>query len=221
VKQAVHQVESRSLTRREAYIAAQRQAGKEPDPVVLARFRQETRNELAEVLGPAQLEEYVLRYSNNATALRNELRGLNAAPEEFRTLFRACDTIDQELQLLEGNTEPANVKRRQELEQQRTAALQEVLGKERFQEYRLVQDPVYRQTQAVAQQVGAPTEKLLPFYEINQATELERQRINSDNTLTGEQRDEALRAVQTAQLNSLRRLLGEEAYQKYLNRQTQ
>jgi hypothetical protein len=220
VKQAVHDVESRSLQRREAYLSAQAQAGKEPDPAILARLRQETRTELAEILGPAQLEEYVLSYSNNAGQLRSELRGLETSADDFRKLFRACDPIDQELQGLAGNTDPESVKRRRELEQQRAAAIQEALGTEKFQEYRLSQDPIYRQTQAVARQAGAPAEKLMPLYEINQATETERARIRNDGNLSSEEKDEALRAVQTAQLNSLRRLLGEEAYQRYLNSQT-
>ena len=41
------------------------------------------------VLSPEQLDEYLLRYSRCANTLRNELRGLNVSPEEFRSLFRA------------------------------------------------------------------------------------------------------------------------------------
>jgi uncharacterized protein YdcH (DUF465 family) len=184
-------------------------------------LRQQTRNELAQVLNAEQFEEYVLRYSNNAVALRGELRGLTATPQEFRNLFRVTDQLDQQIQLLAGSADPASVKRRQELEQQRDASVREALGAERYQQYKLGQDPIYREAQAVAQQFGAPSEKIFPLYEINRVTEQERQRIRNDSTLTAEQRTQALEAVQTAQQTSWRRLLGEEAYQRYLNSQRQ
>src|SRR6185437_776341 len=45
-------------------------------------------------------------------------------------------------------------------------------------------------------------------------------RNGSDTALTPEQRDQALEAVQSAQQNSWRKLLGEEAYQRYLQAST-
>jgi hypothetical protein len=221
VKQAVHDIESRSQERRQAYVEASRKEGKEPDAADLARLRQQTRNELAQVLNAEQFEEYVLRYSNNAVALRGELRGLTATPEEFRNLFRVTDQLDQQIQLLASSNDPASLKRRQELEQERDASLRETLGSERYQQYKLGQDPIYREAQAVAQQFGAPTDKIIPLYEVNRVTEQERQRIRNDATLTAEQRAQALQAVQAAQQTSWRRLLGEEAYQRYLNSQKQ
>lgn len=215
-KVAIQHVERASTERRQAYLEAMRREGKPADPAELARLRQLTRNELALVLNPKQLEEYVLRYSNNANQLRAELRGFNATPDEFRTLFHACDPLDQQLQLLANNTDPDAVKRRQELEQQRIQVIQETLGEERFEDYKLNQDPIYRQAQAVAQQVEAPAEKLVPIYAITQATEQERQRIRNDATMTSAEKTEALETVQIVHLNSLRRLLGEEAYQRYL-----
>ena len=55
------------------------------------------------VLAPVQMEEYLLRYSQNANELRTEfgqLRYFNASPDEFRAVFRATDPIDQRIQLL-------------------------------------------------------------------------------------------------------------------------
>jgi hypothetical protein len=219
VKQAVHTIENRSQERRQAYLDAMRKEGKEPDPIELAKLRQQTRNELAQVLDGGKLEEYVLRYSNNANALRGELHGLTTTAEEFRSLFRITDPLDQQIQLLAGSADPADVKRRQELEQQRDTSIRQALGTDRYQQYKLMQDPVYREAQTVAQQVGANSERVLALYEINRVTEQERQRIRNDETLTAEQRTQALEEVSAAQTTSLRRLLGEEAYQRYLNSQ--
>src|SRR5438046_317671 len=105
VKQAVRDLETRATERRQAYVEAMQKEGKQPDPVELARMRQQTRNELAQALNPEQLEEYLLRYSNTASALREELHGLNSTPEGFRALFHMLDPLDPHPQLLVGTTD--------------------------------------------------------------------------------------------------------------------
>ena len=220
VKQELRDIESRAAERRQAYLDNMQKEGSQPDPAELARMRQQTRGELADVLDPEQMEEYLLRYSNHAAALRAELHGLTSTPEGFRRLFRSTDPIDQEIQLLAGENDPAGLKRRQELEQQRDQALQHALGPDDYKKYKLLQDPIYRDAQTVAQQSGAPPEKILPLYEINRATDQEQQNIHNDLTLTGEQKAQKLEAIQTTQQIALRKLLGEEIFQRYLQRNT-
>ena len=220
VKQAVRDIEGRAAERRQAYIDALEKEGKQPDAAELGRMRQQTRGELAQVLNPEQLEEYLLRYSGNATALREELHGLASTPEAFRALFRLTDSIDQQLQLLAASNDPTSVKRRQELEQQRDQAIQQAFGPDDYKKYKLLQDPVYRDTQTIAQQSGAPPEKIIPLYQINRATEQEQQSIRNDSSLTGEQKVQKLEAVQTAQQNAVRKLLGAEIFDRYLQQVT-
>ena len=73
-KQAIQDVNLRSQERMEAYLDAQRRAGKTPDPVELAKLRQQTRDDLAHVLSPPELEEYLLRYSQDASELARRVR---------------------------------------------------------------------------------------------------------------------------------------------------
>src|SRR6185437_979705 len=118
--------------RMQAYIQQMQDAGKEPDPAELTRMRQDTRNQLAAVLNPAQLEEYLLRYSQTANDLRAELGKLkyfNATPDEFRAMFRADDSLTQQLL---------------------------ALGTTRFVQYQKLQDPLYQQAMATAIQNGDP-----------------------------------------------------------------
>ena len=82
-KQAIQNVSIRSQDRMQAYLDAQRDAGKEPDPVELAKLRQQTRDELAHLLSPPDLEEFLLRYSQDANDLRDtfgQLRYFNPTP---------------------------------------------------------------------------------------------------------------------------------------------
>ena len=107
-KQAIQEVSVRSQDRMEAYLDAQRSAGKEADPAELAKLRQQTRDELAHVLSPPELEEFMLRYSQNANDLRaefGELRFFDPTPDEFRAVFRATDALDQRIQLLADATD--------------------------------------------------------------------------------------------------------------------
>jgi hypothetical protein len=218
-KLALQRLEQQSLDRLKAYVEEQRSAGEPTDPAELARLRRQTREELAKVLTPEQLEEYLLRYSQNAVQLREQLRGFEASPEEFRALFRALDPIDQELQLQAGGTNAASVSRRQELEQQRNAAIRESLGRERYDDYQLNQNPLYRQARELANQSGVAPEQVAPLMLILGVTDKEEQRIRNDASLTAEEQTAQLQHTREAQQTSLRRLMGEEAYRRYERRQ--
>ncbi len=214
-KQAVHDIEARSREALAAYTRDQAKAGKPTDPAELARLREQMRDELAKVLDPTQLQEYLLRYSDHANQLRDTLRGFDATPDEFRGVFQATDALDQQLAALGNSTDPADVKLRQDLQKQRDQAVQQALGTQRYQFYQLNQDPAFQQARDTAQQLGTTPETVLPLYQINQATDQERQRILNDPTLTPEEQSQQLATIYQNQLDSLRRVLGEEAFRKY------
>ncbi|MCU0783543.1 MAG: hypothetical protein MUF81_05745 [Verrucomicrobia bacterium] len=212
VKQRVEEMSLRTQERIQAYTEAQRQAGKPLDPMELAKLRQQTRVELASVLSPLQLEEFLLRYSQNAGALRTELGRLkffDATPDEFRAVFRATDNFDQQLQMLRSATDPNSVAARRSLEEQRLAAIKDTLGPERFQQYQLLQDPAYRDAYAAAVQAGAP-ESALTLYEINQAAAQEMSRIRADTNLSAELRAIELKKAELEQLKAAAQAFGQE-----------
>src|SRR5882762_9893333 len=64
-KQAIQDVSLRSQDRMQTYLEAQRRDGKNPDPLELAKLRLQTRTELQHLLSPPQLEEFLLRYSQD------------------------------------------------------------------------------------------------------------------------------------------------------------
>ncbi|MEO7678726.1 MAG: hypothetical protein ABIV39_18380 [Verrucomicrobiota bacterium] len=217
-KQSVYEIAVLTQQKVEAYQEARNQEGKEVDPRELARLRQESRIELAKLLTPAQMEEFLLRYSSTGYQLRDELRGLNLTPDEFRTLFRARDPIDQQLDIHYTGDDPTLTKRKLDLEGQRDTAMQEALGKERFAQYKLGLDPLYRESQATAEQLGAPTALVKPIYEINQLTQAELQRIRADSTLTEDEKVDALASAQAEQTKSLQKILTPEILQQYQQR---
>lgn len=212
VKQAVQEIASHSQERLQAYLAARQKEGKSPEPAELAKFRQQTREELAHVLTPPQLEEFLLRFSQSATDLRGELaqlRFFNASPEEFRALFRARDEMDLQLALLGDATDPATLLRRAALEQQRDNAIQRALGKERFEDYQQLQDVAYREAFAQAQQAGVP-EAAGTLHEISRVVADEQQRIRDNATLSDAQKAIELKRLELEQLLANAEALGQE-----------
>jgi hypothetical protein len=211
-KQAVQEISDRANDRLQAYVRAQTLAGKSPDPVELARLRQQTRDELTRALTPPQLEEYLLRYSQNANNLRNELGQLkyfNATPDEFRAVFRATDTVDHQIELLPNNNDPNTVAQRNALLQQRENAIKLALGPDRYEQFFLLQDPTYRQAYAAAAQAGTPTAAQV-LYQINIATAQQQAAIRGMTNLTPEQMAIELRRAELEQAKASAQAVGQE-----------
>ncbi len=212
VKKAVADISARAGQRVQAYVAAQQAEGQPLDPATLASLRQQTRIELAKVLSPEQLEEFLLRYSQDAENLRAELGQLkyfNATPDEFRAIFRATDQIDQQLAQWADSTDPNGVAQRQALEQQRQNAIKLALGPDRYRLYQMLQDPGYRVAYAQALQAGSP-DSAAALYQINQAATQELVRIQANTNLTPQQLDILAKRTQVDQATAAAQALGQD-----------
>jgi hypothetical protein len=207
-KEAVQQIVARSRFQVEDYLKQCEEAGEMADPIELARLREQTRHELGEQLNKEELEEFLLRYSNNALQLRGELRGLNATPEEFRKVFAAIDPIDRQFQFLGSDEDPTTAAERKRLEEQRDAAIRQALGLDRYDAYRMLNDADYRAALVDAREAGAPAQAGRGLYEINQAADSERERLREDASLSEEQRKNALKLVDQQQKAARAALLG-------------
>jgi hypothetical protein len=211
-KQAIQEINARSDARLLAYLDNQRQQGKGSDPVELAKLRQQTRDELARVLPPAPLEEYLLRYSQYANNLRadfGELRFFDPTPDEFRAVFRATDGIDQQLQLLANSTDASSIQARQNLQAQRENALKLALGPARYSEYQLMHDPLYRDAVAAADEAGTP-EAARAIYQVKLAAAATQESINADSNLTAEQKNIENKQVELDQLKANTLAIGQQ-----------
>jgi hypothetical protein len=214
-RKALREIESQAYEQAHNYLTDRAAENQPPDPAELARLRRQTHAQLAEALSSAELEEYLLRYSANAHHLRSELKGVDVTPEEFKRLFREREALDQELILFAGRNDPATEKWKQELVRKKQNSIRQTLSPERYALYSFSQDPLFRQARASTELIGADPELVLPLYLIRQVTEEETQRLRQNPDLTPEQRAAALELVLTEQNNSLRKLLGDEAFERY------
>ncbi len=211
-KQAVEAISVRSQERLQEYLSKAGKRDKATDAAELARLRQETREQLASVLSPQQLEEYLLRYSQNASNLRAEMgtiKDFNATPDEFRSIFRATDSYDQQLLKLAGSIDPNSVLERQNLEQARDNAIRTALGADRYAQYVALHDPDYRDAYEKAQNAGTP-EAVQAFYEINLAVKKEQAAIRANTNLTELQRTLALNDARQKELIARGQLMGQD-----------
>jgi LysM repeat protein len=203
-KQSLQEISQRSQDRLQAYLDEQRAAGHDPDPAEVAKLRLETRRELQSVLPPAALEEFLLRYSQNANQLRStfgELRFFNPTPDEFRAVFRATDNFDQQIEALGDGDDANSVAQRKSLEQQRELAIKNTLGAKRYDEYRMLQDPIYRDAMAQAQEAGTP-DASKAIYAINLTAASDADAVRANPNLTDEQKNLELKRIELEQMRA-------------------
>jgi len=211
IKQALQEVSLKAQERMQSYIEEQMRQGRSISPAEMAKFRQQTREELGKLLAPAQLEEYLLRYSQTAFELRSQLgqlRYFNATPEEFRAMFRSTDALDQRI-LAITDDQPNASQARKALEDQKEVAIKAALGAKRYDDYVMLQDPLYREAMATAQQAGTP-EAARAIYLVNLAVAGEQASVNADTNLSSLQRSILLKQLELEQLSANSLATGQE-----------
>lgn len=204
-KDAVRDAVARSQERTRAYLAGLA-AGKSPDPADMARLELQMRADLSKIMTPAQLEEFLLRYSATADSLRHQLRGYDVTADEFRSIFRLQDPIIQQMALGSGPNDSAAEQAAQQKEL--SDAIKNILGQDRWQAVQQNQDPAYQDAVAVGTQYDAPPEVVQALYRLNLAADKLRTQINSDSTLTPEQKSDQLQALAAQEQSDGDQLLG-------------
>jgi hypothetical protein len=216
VKEAVYAIAARAQLKIEAYQAAQRGQNKAVDPMEMVRLREEPLMQLVSVLNPAQYEEYALRYSPSAQQLREQMRSVQLTQDQFRDLFNAISSINGQPVFYYTGNDPILLGQQQLLRAQSDAIIKATLGEQFYAAYQLNQDPLYRSSKAMAEQLGVPEASVTAIYEINRATQAELDRIRKDSNLTSDEKVEALSQTQVEQQQSLEQILGPEAFQRWL-----
>ncbi|HWN95144.1 MAG TPA: hypothetical protein VNT99_08935 [Methylomirabilota bacterium] len=211
---SVQEICARSMDRHQAHINAKMNEGGALDNVEMARLRDLTRQDLAKILTPEQLEEFLLRYSHNSSKLRQDMRGLDLLPDEFRKIFRAIDPMEHQTQMDYGGPEALSQKQREQLDAQRDRAIREALSPQRYTQYLATKDPLYKQAQLTAMQYGMNGKAVHPLYQMQKNMEAKRNEISQNASLTPEQRSQALQSLGVEQQQTLQRMLTDGNYRQ-------
>lgn len=203
----VQEICVRSMTRLQDYRLARFNEGLGTSEIELAKLRDQTRKDLSVVLNAEQLEEFLLRFSHNASQLRTTLRGVGLTPDEFRKVFRATDVIDHQIQMDFGGEEALSPKQREQTIRQKEQAVAAVLGQDKYSRMILSRDPLYRKAQDLVMDSGADESLTHAVFDVLRSSELQRQQVKGNNRLTTEEKEEALMRINQDQRQQQNKLL--------------
>lgn len=209
VHNAVQEICAKSRERSGGLDWARFNDGQAPNSVEVAKLREQTRADLRRVLNAEGMEEFLLRYSQNAHILRDELRGFDPTPDEFRKILRGTDPLDHQMQLEYGTPDALSLQQRERHVALRDGAIREALGPKRYQDYLVIKDTVYRLARQTALQYGGSTKAIMPIYQLMKTNEVRRQRVLNDTSLTREQKDDEGRSISAEQMTAVQRIISE------------
>ncbi len=211
---AVQEIYTRSMERHLAYQSARFNESKPLDNLELAKLRDQTRTDLAKALTAEQLEEFLLRYSQNSSSLRTNLIGVELSPVEFRKLFRAIDPLEHRVQVDYGGPEALSAKQREQLEAQHDRAARESLTPEHFKQYLAAKEPPFKQAQALAGNYGLNGQAVQPLADMQKNLDARRAQVAQNADMSEEQKQEELRAIGVEHQQMLQRILSNTTYRR-------
>jgi hypothetical protein len=170
--------------------------------------------DLGQVLGPQELEEFELRASPLAHRLRTaDLVGFSPTEEEFRNIFRICKAYEREINAASGH--PDSMAVQAGLLHDRELHLRQVLGDKRFAGYQRSQDHTYRQLAGLASHYGLGLDAAAEVHDLREAV-IKRVWEFQDARLDYAARKLALEQIHSEAVEAVRESLGDEAYAAYL-----
>ena len=193
-----------------------------PTPEDREKFRQLERQkeaEIAKTLTPQEFEDYQLRMSRTARALRNSLGDFDATEQEFRELYNARKSFDDQFGPFSNNDEDTatfvqRTRARADMEKQ----LQQTLGPERFKQWDYESQYASSSLRSVAEEHGVPRENIYQAFDVRKESQRAAAEILANAALGGADRQAALANIRTAAELEWRNLLGADGWNTYTRR---
>jgi len=167
------------------------------------------RKNLIPVLSSDQTEEYLLRYSPWAALIRGRLMGVVVTPEEFRQIFHTV------LTRMEG-MKAADAVSACQTPTFWDSVLSTTLPPEKYATVQILQMPSGAEYLARAQQAGIRPSVAVLAATIEEEARAEWRQIQTNKTLSLEERQRLWNAVQNRRLEALRKILSREQLQRWL-----
>lgn len=189
----------------------------------IALLEKEKRADLAKVLSPEQLDDFLVRGSMTTTRLRAALTSMNATEEEFRAIYQAQVGFDDKyLNYNVGITySNADTMRDRQADQAKVAEqIKLALGEQRFAEYTRSSDREFQTISRIAQQANLPTTAAIQAYDLRDNVSKESNRIFADTTLNNDQKRTALQTLAQNTRTQLTSTLGDSGARSYLQTAT-
>ncbi len=196
-----------------------------------ALLEQELRADLTTLLSPDELEQHDMRSSPTASMLRSRLAAFNPTEEEFRALFRVQRNLEQKqgvppygsMGQLSGaletlGTGPFLTSMQGVTQPEVLSELQRVLSPERFEEFKLANDPAYRNISRITGRFGLPMSAAQEVVAVQKDIQQRLAAVRTNRSLSPEQRNvelEALSQEANGRITDAIGVRGLEAYREY------
>lgn len=172
-------------------------------------LQQQLDAELKQLMTSEEYAEMQLRGSRHGQSLRGMI-GIDLSPEELRTMTAVLDRYDKS----SAGSKPGQVGAEQKKAQEKE--LRDVLG-DRYDNYVRAQDSAYGTAYRIARRFDLPPETVNRVDDIRKSVGDAAKTLQNNVSLTGDQRREALLAIQREAESTLRQVLGGKAADAYQN----
>jgi hypothetical protein len=200
---------------------AEREAAQKPAGTTVAKnadtkkIQDQRRSELAKILTPAEMEDYELWNASTGESLRTRLAGTQVTEDQFRQLFRLQKGYDDQYTGLGATSDMGLIARRMQGQTQLDTQFKEVLGDQQYADFKRGLDPAFRGLTDVARDFSLPTDTPARVYDIKRAVDDQVNRVLTDQSLSREARNDALKEIATSTEGTLRSTLGDSAFEAY------
>ncbi len=182
------------------------------------KLEQEKLAGLARFLTPEELREYELRNSQMASQISSDLRGVSLTREQYEALFDIRKKYgDSIYNWSDAANDPDTIKQIEQNKKNLQADLAVALGADKEQEMERAQDYNYQQLAGLARRNDLPPDTAPKIYDFKQAAEKAVQVVRSNTSLAPDQQQAALAQIRAETEQSVKTLLGDKLYKRYLN----
>jgi hypothetical protein len=189
------------------------------NPDVLRELMKEKDAELAKLLSPQEKEEYDLRMSQTAMVMRMQMNDFQPNEQEFRDIFKLRKEFEDEYGMMGmQSNKPEDIEKRQAAQQELDQSIKNTLGEDRYREYKYDQDFSRSTLKDIAKEFNVPKEQAFKVFDVKAAAQEEAARVRKDQSLTPEQRQAALQAIQQETSQAVNRLIGSAAGEAYFSK---
>lgn len=183
----------------------------------LKLLRAERERDIAALLTPDELAAYELRTSTSASAVRARYGDAIQSEEDFRTLYALQKSFDEQFprEAFSGRISPETIRARAEAERQMQEQMRAALGEEKYAALRRASDPDLRTVSELATRLNLAPSATDLIAAARDTFAAESQRINTDASLSAQDRRAQIQALAERAKSEVAQTLGSEAADAY------
>jgi hypothetical protein len=156
--------------------------------------------------------------SQTAMMMRMQMNEFQPNEQEFRDIFKLRKDFENEFGMMGmQSNKPEDRAKRDAAQKELDQNVKNVLGEDRFREYKYDQDFSRSSLKEVVKEFNVPKDQAFKVFDIKTAAQEQAANIRKDQSLTSEQRQAALQAIQQETRNAVNQVIGSAAGDKYFD----